>query len=112
MKNTIKRLFLLLLTLPLCGCFPTGQRNIGTAPKRVEGFNTDNIIIYETDIKTASVYDAKLRNPAHDELPDFFKEMGIKESMVPCAAIAIGRCDEEYELREIENDKIATTFIK
>lgn len=79
MKNTIKRSFILLLTLPLCGCFPTGQRNIGTAPKRVEGFNTDNIIIYETDIKTASVYDAKLRNPAHDELPDFFKEMGIKE---------------------------------
>ena len=45
-------------------------------------------------------------------LPSLQKEMGIKESMVPCAAIAIGRCDEEYELREIENDKIATTFIK
>ena len=79
MKNTIKRSFLLLLTLPLCGCFPTGQRNTGTAPERVKGFDTDNIVVYETDVKTASVYNAKIHNFAHDELADYFKKMGIKE---------------------------------
>ena len=45
-------------------------------------------------------------------LPSLQKEMNIKENMVPCCAIALGRCDEKYELREIEKEKIATTFIK
>lgn len=79
MKNTIKRLFLLLLTLPLCGCYPTGLRQNNDVPQRVEGFDTDNIVVYETDVKTASVYNAKIHNFAHDELADYFKKMGIKE---------------------------------
>ena len=53
MKNTIKRLFLLLLTLPLCGCYPTGLRQNNDVPQRVEGFDTDNIVVYETDLFTS-----------------------------------------------------------
>ncbi len=40
------------------------------------------------------------------------KEMGIKENMVPCCAIALGKTEEKYSLREIEDNKIATNYIK
>lgn len=45
-------------------------------------------------------------------LPNLQKEMGIEENMIPCCAIALGRCNEEYALREIEDNKIATSYIK
>lgn len=45
-------------------------------------------------------------------LPDLQKEMGLKENMVPCCAIALGKCDEKYEEREIEDNRISTYFIK
>ena len=44
-------------------------------------------------------------------LPDLQKEMGIESNMVPCCAIALGETDDKYAEREIENQKIKTTFI-
>ncbi|MBQ8178721.1 MAG: nitroreductase family protein [Clostridia bacterium] len=45
-------------------------------------------------------------------MPELQKEMGINEDMVPCCAIALGEIDEGYSLREIEDGKIKTTYIK
>lgn len=39
------------------------------------------------------------------------KEMGIKDGMVPCCAIALGKIDTGYTLREIEDKKIQTSYI-
>ena len=44
-------------------------------------------------------------------LGDLKKKIGIKENCVPCCAVALGRMNEEYSLREIEWEKIATSYI-
>ncbi len=44
-------------------------------------------------------------------LKDVKREIGIKEGQKPCCAIALGRCNEVYEEREIEWNKIDTIFI-
>lgn len=45
-------------------------------------------------------------------LPDLQREMGIGENVVPCCAIALGLTDDEYFLREIEDGKIETRYVK
>lgn len=45
-------------------------------------------------------------------LKELQKEMGISASFIPCCAIALGQTDEEYTSREIESNKIKTTYIK
>ncbi|MBO7156223.1 MAG: nitroreductase family protein [Clostridia bacterium] len=47
-----------------------------------------------------------------NDLPELKAELNIPEGMIPCCALALGHTDEEYYLREIEEGKIATNFIK
>ena len=44
--------------------------------------------------------------------PELIKELNIPENMVPCCAIALGYTDEKYEIREIPENRIETTYIK
>lgn len=42
---------------------------------------------------------------------DIIKEFNIPEGMVPCCAIALGHFDGAYDLREIPENRIVTSFI-
>lgn len=42
--------------------------------------------------------------------PDLTKELGIPENMLPCCAIALGKTNETYTLREIPENRIQTSF--
>lgn len=44
--------------------------------------------------------------------PEFVKELNLSEGMVPCCAIALGKTNEKYELRKIEENRIKTSYIK
>lgn len=39
-------------------------------------------------------------------------ELKVPEGMVPCCAIALGKTDEKYEIREIPENRIKTEYIK
>ena len=43
---------------------------------------------------------------------DFIKELNIPEGKIPCCALALGHFDGEYELREIEDNRILTNYVK
>ncbi len=45
------------------------------------------------------------------ELDELQKKMGIKDGCVPCCALAVGKMNEEYSLRQVEWEKIETTYI-
>ncbi len=40
------------------------------------------------------------------------KELNIPDGMIPCCAIALGYTDEKYELREIPENRIETSFFE
>ncbi|MBO7178065.1 MAG: nitroreductase family protein [Clostridia bacterium] len=44
------------------------------------------------------------------DLVELQNKMGIKENHIPCCAVALGRMDEVYSVREIEWEKIATSY--
>lgn len=43
---------------------------------------------------------------------DLVKELMVPEGMVPCCAIALGKTNEKYELREIPENRIKTEYVK
>lgn len=43
---------------------------------------------------------------------ELMKELNIPEGKVPCCAIALGRFDGEYELREVAENRIVTNYVK
>lgn len=47
--------------------------------------------------------------PANAEL---MEELSLPEGMVPCCAIALGHTDEKYELRDVQENRIKTEYIK
>lgn len=42
---------------------------------------------------------------------EFLKELNVPEGMVPCCAIALGKTNEKYEMREIPENRIHTEYI-
>lgn len=47
--------------------------------------------------------------PASQEL---VKELNLPEGMVPCCAIALGHTDEKYEIRDVQDKRIRTEYMK
>lgn len=47
--------------------------------------------------------------PGNKEL---MTELNLPEGMEPCCAIALGHIDEKYEIREIQDNRIRTEYIK
>ncbi len=47
--------------------------------------------------------------PANQEL---VKELNLPEGMVPCCAIALGHTDEKYTVRDIQDNRIKTEFMR
>lgn len=43
---------------------------------------------------------------------ELIQELKVPEGMVPCCAIALGHTNERYNMREIEDNRIKTEFIK
>ena len=43
---------------------------------------------------------------------ELVKEFNIPDGMVPCCAIALGHFDGKYELREVEDNRIKTNYIR
>ncbi len=43
---------------------------------------------------------------------DLKSKLAIPENMVPCCAIALGKIDEKYEIRDIPHERIKTEFVK
>lgn len=43
---------------------------------------------------------------------DLTKELGVSDGFTPCCAIALGRFDGKYEIREIPENRIATNYVK
>lgn len=43
---------------------------------------------------------------------ELIKELKVPEGMTPCCAIALGRFDGEYEMREVTPNRIKTEFVK
>ena len=43
---------------------------------------------------------------------ELLKELNLPEGMTPCCAITLGYTDEKYELRDIPENKISTSFLK
>lgn len=43
--------------------------------------------------------------------PDVSAQLSLPEGFTPCCAVALGKTDEEYTLRTIPNNRIATAFI-
>lgn len=43
---------------------------------------------------------------------ELLAELNVAEDMVPCCAIALGRFDDKYELREIPDNRIKTEYVK
>ncbi len=44
--------------------------------------------------------------------PELLSKLELPCSMVPCCAMALGKTDEKYALREIEHEKIKTVYMK
>lgn len=42
---------------------------------------------------------------------ELVKKLKVPDGMVPCCAIALGKTDEKYEVREIQNNRIKTEYI-
>lgn len=49
---------------------------------------------------------------AMNEAPELIKELNLPEDMIPCCAIALGHTDEKYVLREIEEGRIHTDYMR
>lgn len=43
---------------------------------------------------------------------ELIKELGVLDGFIPCCAIALGKFDGKYEIREIPENRIKTGFIK
>lgn len=43
---------------------------------------------------------------------ELIRELKVPEGMVPCCAIALGKTDEKYIIREIPDNRIKTEYIK
>lgn len=43
---------------------------------------------------------------------DLAKELGVSDGFTPCCAIALGKFDGKYEIREIPENRIATIYVK
>lgn len=43
---------------------------------------------------------------------ELVKKLNLPEGKAPCCAIALGHTDEQYELREIADDRIKTEYLK
>lgn len=43
---------------------------------------------------------------------DLKAELKVPEGMIPCCAIALGKTDEKYEMRDIPENRIKTEYVK
>lgn len=68
-----------------------------------------NMAIAATELGVGACHIWGAIRSLNDEIQE---ELKIPEGMVPCCAIALGQTDEKYKLREIEENRINTYFIK
>lgn len=63
----------------------------------------------ELGVGACYIWGAVMALSADSEL---LAQLNLPEGFVPCCAVALGKTDCEYELRDIPENKIAKTFIK
>lgn len=63
----------------------------------------------ELNVGACYIWGATMAVAANKEL---LNELELPDGFVPCCAVALGKTDCEYELRDIPEDKISKNFIK
>lgn len=85
---------------------PVGNMNYSNAAIVVHNMA---IAATELGVGACHIWGAVSVLPNNTEL---MKELKIPEGMVPCCAIALGRTDEKYKLREIPENRIKIEYVK